>query len=242
MPTTDIKRSFNNLFFHLLVVFASTILTLAVLDHYFHHSGLRKIVLALQNLYRPNQNIVLAPYLAGVNFYTFFYIVLLLSIAFLGLIHIMRRQRKRGNTLEPLYTTISLLIFILFPVVSALQTISLAYDAKKEFKIFAGKTMEQKYSAIAGPKIYSFIRYSKERLPGFHNTQFLTDMNLEKDPGMIIYRILAYFLYPIDIRNVRGGASDSLIIFAKDHAAASVPENFRVLGTFDQHTLIAVPK
>lgn len=67
-------------------------------------------------------------------------------------------------------------------------------------------------------------------------------MNLEKDPGMLTHRMLAYFLYPIDIRKIHEEDLDTILIFAKHNAKESIPDGFHAVFVFDENHLIAVKK
>lgn len=242
MRSTLLKKITKNILPPLLTILMCAVITLTALDHYFHSSGSKELAAAVKNFYKPHENIFFAPSLAGINFYIFIYAVLLLSLIFLAFINSIRTRRKKSNPPESIFSLLPILLVIMFSLVTITQTIGQAYYAKREFVLFTDKTMEEKYAVVTGPRIHSFVRYCRKILPGFHNANFLTGMDRSKDPGMISHRMLTYFLYPIDVRGVRGGRTDSLIVFYKEDAVASIPDDFRILGTFDQYSVVAIRK
>ena len=59
---------------------------------------------------------------------------------------------------------------------------------------------------------------------------------------MIIHRILAYYLYPVDLRNIRREKAAYLIAFQKKNAKDHIPPDYTILTQLDDQTLIAVLK
>ena len=102
--------------------------------------------------------------------------------------------------------------------------------------------MEKKYFTLEDPDSYRFAKYCQRLLPGQHSAKLITGLDTSRDPGMLIHRKLAYFLYPIDIRNIRKEPVDSLIIFAVKDATQLVPEDFQISGKYNESSLIAVKK
>lgn len=242
MRSISLKKITKDILPCLLTMLMCTVITLTALNYNFQSLGLNEIATVVRNLYRPHENIFFAPSLAGINFYIFIYVVLLLSLILLTFINGIRNRHKKDKTPGSIFPPLPILLVIMFPLVTIVQTTGQVYHARKEFALFADKTMEEKYAVVAGPRIHSFARYCRRILPGSHNARFLTDMDMSKDPGMISHRMLAYFLYPIDIRGVRDGRTDSLIIFDKKNAVASILDDFRILGTFDQYSIVAIRK
>lgn len=226
----------------LLTVLGCVTATLIIANHHFLIFGLNELEVIIGDLYKPHHNIFFAPYISGINFYALIYLIFLSSMPLLHLINKIHRRKTGSDAITSIHSTALPLVFTLFFLFTILQTIGLVNDAQKEFRIYAGKSIEEKYVAITGKQIYLFVRYCRQTLPGFHNARLLTDMDLSKDPGMITHRVLAYFLYPIDIRNIRNGPVDSLILFANRNAIANVPEDFEIRGIFDQSSVVAVKR
>jgi len=90
---------------------------------------------------------------------------------------------------------------------------------------------------------YHFARFCQAHLPGKHKGKFITDLNINKEPAMLIHRVLAYYIYPIDIRDIHKTSQvDCLIIFESKNPYAHVPHDFVVKAVFDDHSLLAVRK
>lgn len=71
---------------------------------------------------------------------------------------------------------------------------------------------------------------------------FASDMNINEDPGMLEHRSLAFFLYPIDIRNVYDQEQTVWVAYELEAAADKVPDGFEILHQLDDRNLIAVRK
>src|SRR3989338_5403853 len=238
MRPTSLRKITDDIIPPLFIVWTCDITTLAIFIPYLRGSTLDGIKVIVDGFYNPNQNIFFPPYIAGINPYALIYLIFFTSLPFLHFIHKLRGRKTDRRTGSPIFATALHAGFTLFCLLTVLQTTSLINYARVEFGTFAGKSGEKKNTAIAGKKLCSFIQYCREILPGFHNAQLLTDMDLSNDPGMITQRMLAYYLYPIDIRNVRGGRPvDSILVFDKADAVASVPDDFKVIGTFDQSSV-----
>lgn len=67
-----------------------------------------------------------------------------------------------------------------------------------------------------------------------------TDLDLSRDPGMIMHRCLAFYLYPVDLRHVRAQEADTWIAFEKANAREHVPDGFKIIAELDSANLIAI--
>ena len=67
-------------------------------------------------------------------------------------------------------------------------------------------------------------------------------MDLSGEPDMFYYRALAYYLYPIDIRDIRRQEKDSVMILSSEAYSPHIPENFKILGSIDERCFLAVKK
>jgi hypothetical protein len=109
-----------------------------------------------------------------------------------------------------------------------------------ELAQYSGKTADQKYSEIL-KAIYFLPKQTKALLPGYHKAILITDLDLTKDPGMLYHRQLAYFLYPIDIRDIhRHEIPDLILIFFKRDAISHIPNGYTPYHIFNTENLIAV--
>ncbi len=195
--------------------------------------------LSLRELSFPqNQNICLSPLLFGVNIYRLFY-----AISFLACILLYLASRILKNKQRDFSSAVFSSLFIVFALITAITAKSRIIDSWNLAKILSGKTTEEKYTMFYNTRnIYSLAQYYKSHLSERQKVQLVTDLDLSKDPGMIAQRMLAYFLYPIDVRGIRQEPPTALIFFAKHNALASVPEGFQILAVRDEENLIAIRK
>ncbi|MCA9393227.1 MAG: hypothetical protein KC900_03400 [Candidatus Omnitrophica bacterium] len=69
---------------------------------------------------------------------------------------------------------------------------------------------------------------------------FASDMNIDEDPGMLEHRSFAYFLYPVDIRNVYNQERTVWVAYELRDSASKVPEGFKIFYQYDENNLIAI--
>jgi hypothetical protein len=131
---------------------------------------------------------------------------------------------------------------ITFSVLTIFQAAGLFKNYLIDYQIFANKSLDQKNQIIESNHSYAFAQFCHTILPGRHTAKLVTDLDLSRDPGMFIYRQFAYYLYPIDNRNIRNEPVDTLIIFIKNNARKNIPDNFQIIGTFNKNNLIAIKK
>jgi len=94
---------------------------------------------------------------------------------------------------------------------------------------------------------YLFAIETRSKLPkGRYVAQYLSDQNLNVDPGAFTYRAIAYFLYPqINIRSKAGHETINSYVFIDKHDAQQMiatkkKEGFRTIYEFDNKSLVAV--
>lgn len=191
------------------------------------------------NFYLPSINIFLPGEIAGILWPILFYVVFSLSfiITYLleksGVIKYPRpafRQKIITVTMAALFCQ------------TALQSLNLAKYCRTSTKIFAGKASGEKYLSLVKEEPYQYATIARQALPGIHRAELITDMNLTCDPGVTTHRVLAYFLFPIDIRNIYDGPKDTLVMFNKKNARAHVPADYKIIKIFDDANLIATKK
>ncbi len=164
------------------------------------------------------------------------YILIFLSAATFVILKVIFWKSRGDFQLVP---TLKHLMFLFLVLVIAFQTINQAKYFMTIFDKYHGKTIEERRQPLLR-EISRFAQYCQEKLPGRHNAQFLSDLDLSNDPGMFIHRVLAYYLYPIDIRDIRQWPKDSLIIFYKKEAAQHIPEGYKLLGQTNEYNAVAI--
>ncbi len=166
----------------------------------------------------------------------FIYLIMQLSITIVYMLKILVWRRQQALTLPSLLSGVltgTLLITM------ALQTIGQTYYFIHKFQSVGGKKAVDRYpGALKGT--VDFAGFCKQRLPGSHNCELISDLDTYRDPGMFLHRTLAYHLYPIDIRDIRSAPSDCVIVFATADALSRVPKGYGVVGTWGPENLLAI--
>jgi len=227
----------NDHFVSTLSIFFSTIMIFSGFS-YFQKIPLTNIMSKIfTSSYSPHINNFVPLHISGINSYRLAYIILCCSCLLTYLVHKMfKKQQPRFVSI--LFST----LFIIYALITTLLTINWAGYFNNEIKAVSGKTTEQKYSQFFGRNAFIFSQQCKRILPGYRSAKLITDMDMTRDPGMITHRMLAYFLYPIDIRGIHKEDPNTLIIFAKDNAGESVPDNFKTVIKFNDEYVVAVKK
>ena len=199
------------------------------------HSLFKKL---LTTFYIPHHNVCIVGKYANINSYFYIYAILILSVMSIYLLRLIRPSLRNGLKSEPVLLKTTLLIVIL---TIGLQTLNQVNYFVSEIRTFSGKPLEQRYGFLLQvPFLYA--QEAHEHLPSRHYSELITDLDMTKDPGMLIHRALAYFLYPIDIRVDLESPKDCLIVFHKKDAIKSVPEDYEILARVGEKYLLAKKK
>jgi len=102
-------------------------------------------------------------------------------------------------------------------------------------------TTAQKYSLMVGP-IFHYPIMARQILPQGrrYTCQLMTDIDTYRDPGMLKHRMLSYFLYPVDLRQIRREPVNCVFAFQKEDAVHCVPGNYEIIKQWDDRHLLAV--
>jgi len=188
-----------------------------------------------------NENTVLVREIRGVNILVYLYAIVAVS----GIItfiygKFLNTPASPAGSLSFRDTVLSAVIAA-FVLTAAIQTAHHVNRFASEVKVFSGKTLPERNSLIFGLP-YEFALFCKERLPGPRDGAFVTDLDIDKDPGMTLHRRLAYHLYPINIRIAPGGRADCYVIFQKHDPRAAAPKDLRQFYLFDRSNAFAVSR
>ena len=186
-----------------------------------------------------NHNIFTLGKIGGkaVYVYPYCFLFIMIFVAYL----LFRKRRGRPGTGE-IAGALILNAFTAFSVITVFQTVAQVDYLKSCSKIIGKGTTAEKDREIFGTP-YRYAVLCRDLLPGEHTGRLVTDMDTGRDPGMFDSRILAYFLYPIDIRKIRGDKpADVLLIYEKKDADKYVPDDYRIIESFDPGYLLAVKK
>lgn len=124
-------------------------------------------------------------------------------------------------------------------ITMALQTTGQTYYFIREFRRIDGKKTADRYPG-ALREIVDFAGFCKQKLPGKHSCQLITDLDMSRDPGMFFHRTLAYHLYPIDIRDIRRSPADCAIVFIAQNPQSRVPKDYDVIESWGEKSLLAI--
>lgn len=198
----------------------------------------------LNGFYIPHHNFCPVGKIAGWNIMLCVYTLIFLSAATLVILKIPVYCRNKIISWKSrddfqLAPTIKHLMSLFLVLVIAFQTMNQAIYFIALHQKYHGKTIEKKRQPLL-KEISRCAQYYQEKLPGRHNAQFLSDLDISKDPGMFIHRALAYYLYPIDIRGIREGPKDSLIIFYKKEAGQHIPEGYKLIEQINEYNAVAI--
>lgn len=169
------------------------------------------------------------------NFNTYIYVILFFSIN-LSFIFQKFITKNIGITFQQFVFSI---VSVLFFLVSLNQLYNFKYYYKFENELFGNKSIEEKNANLYDGIAYQYSRFCHANIQGHRNAQLITDADLSREPGMLAHRMLAYYLYPIDIREVRKKEPDYLLFFMKKNAKEHIPHNFEVIATLNKDNLVA---
>ncbi len=178
------------------------------------------------SFYQPHHNSFL-----NNNYFYIYQIVLLSVIA----VYILKKSGWRKNLPSMLSGVLTGTLLITM----ALQTTGQTYYFIREFRRIDGKKTADRYPG-ALKKIVDFAGFCKQKLPGKHSCQLITDLDMSRDPGMFFHRTLAYHLYPIDIRDIRRSPADCAIVFIAQNPQSRVPKDYDVIESWGEKSLLAI--
>ena len=165
----------------------------------------------------------------GLNVYDYFYMTFFIA-AVVSLL-----WYKKGNLVKILFS-VGMIIFVL---ALFFQTISQSQFFQEEFKTFHNKSVLERNAILLGSS-YFFLKRCRDSLQGYHRAELITDMDMTRPAKLYWQRAISYHLYPIDIRFREDTPIDAIVAFRKNNAQESIPDNFRVVVSWDQNNLLAV--
>lgn len=134
----------------------------------------------------------------------------------------------------------------LFLSVLSLQFVKITKIFQGEYKAFHGLQEEQKkfslykqYHPLMGHS-YQFAQNCTKHLPGQHYGQLISPLDVRRDRDLTFYTILAYYLYPIDIKVDKKHPRDCFIVFLEKNPRLKLPEGAKVIFTYNQSSLLAI--
>ncbi|OGX08551.1 MAG: hypothetical protein A2Z88_06505 [Omnitrophica WOR_2 bacterium GWA2_47_8] len=142
----------------------------------------------------------------------------------------------------PLNRAILMIAFITFFMYLPIRAMYSNRKFIKAYEILAHKDPYEK-KVFLYEDTFLFANFCKGLTQGEHRALFLTDLDISASSPMYHHRILAYYLYPeLDIRIDQTSPIDYLVIFYKKNPLLAVPEDFRIVGQFNEFCALAVRK
>ncbi len=129
-------------------------------------------------------------------------------------------------------------VAVVLVVLNIFQIISIQRHWQESASIFNTGNRYEATSYARPKRIAEAFRQAVKDRP--LSAEFVTDMDISHDPGMLEHRSLAFFLYPVDIRNIYDANRDAWIAYQKKNAAETVPEGYQIIYQYDERNLIAV--
>jgi hypothetical protein len=144
-------------------------------------------------------------------------------------------NKKLRNTMADLLATTLILNFfyILFFIMAA-ETMT--FNAALNQTLH--KTTEEKLQQQSGG-IFYHAQWIKQHIQEPASARLISSLDFSRDPGMRSHRLLAFFLYPIDIREVRKEPEEYIIFFHAKNPQSNVPEGYEIIAIYDENNMIA---
>lgn len=186
-----------------------------------------------------NENLTVVLKINYINVYVYIYFFLVAAIILAVFVKKIWGRVNNKTAFLSVHHTVFLIAIIVFLFTASLETINHIKFFSSEFKFFSRKTLSEKNTVIFGLP-YKFAMFCRELSPGKSRGNLITDLDIDKDPGLTLHRRLSYHLYPINIRIPTEQATDCYIAFQKKDFIKAIPKDFNKLYVFDQFNALAV--
>ncbi len=195
----------------------------------------------IDSFYVPHYNCCTIGITNGIYIYSFFYLAGIAVIIYYLISSYLLKENTPSTQAKFKNFTHKALWGILITLI-IFQTIAQIRFFTDELDFYHNRRISQRYPGRF-QELVDFSLFCKSILPGKHTAQLITDLDFNKDfPGLFTTWVLGYFLYPIDIKNIREGEpKDCLIIFMKKDPYQNIPVDYKVIGKFNNH-LLAIKK
>ncbi len=193
-----------------------------------------------KQFYFPSQNIINPGHIFNTNIYTHIYRIFFIVAVTLSFLNLAVKNCIGESPIK--IRQIPLLIMTVFFIgITTFQMTNISQKFLMREKIISTKKkLTEKYRVMINPKVVSFCQFVQKKITEPRSAKFITDLNTAQDPGMLMHRQIAYFLYPIDIRGIRSEPVDVLILFEKKAAKNYVPEDFETVYSMNNNNLVAI--
>ncbi len=151
----------------------------------------------------------------------------------------MKRRKQpplqRAFQLLPVYGLVAVMVW------SVLQVPTTFRDFTRDVSTYSGRSDQERRWLIHGQP-YLLAQRIRQGVDRPYQTELISDLDLERSPGFILYRKLAYYLYPeVALRQVDPDRPHHAIVyFHKQDAAQFIPTDYRIHQQFNPNVIFAV--
>lgn len=191
--------------------------------------------------YQPNYDYLSANFIYGNNMMTLIYLLILIFLPLFIIFDSLKTKIHKNASLWKIMKQKGIkTIYFLLILMTFLQIKDQINYSFNEYSFYKDLPHASRYYEI-NASAANLAKQCRVHLPGKLNSSFKTDLDLNADPGMFFQRALAYYLYPIDIKDIRQEPKDSLIVI-KTNPQSELSNDWQLLATINDQTLIAIRK
>ncbi len=194
-----------------------------------------------RNGYYFNHNYVNPAVVHKVSFQKYLYFLFFIGVILFLCLNIILRRRVFNA-----YRTMLHLGIILFILTSMVQIFNFyAYYLSERDAFYGRSLLESNLEINRTPHkrlTFEYSLFCHQHIKGPARAKFISDMDINRDPYMLMHRMMAYYLYPIDIRHVHPGEPEYLLFFLKKDPEQAVPADYEIIARQGTNFLIARKK
>jgi hypothetical protein len=199
--------------------------------------SLRRIV---RSIHRPNVNICSTGTFASFYFNQVIYCLWDFAVVMVILWGCLRKRMSFREMGHSVFRAVSIAVFVMFTL---MQTSGMVLHGVEQNKVFYHLSDQQAKQRLWYGDIALFAEQIRGALPGKHNAQLVTGLDFHNNSeNMFEQRKLAYFLYPIDIRDIRLGDKDVIVVLHKENPEQYVPSGYEIMVRRGDDSLAAVKR
>lgn len=169
-----------------------------------------------------------------------YFIICCSALAMGGFTFILGRIFPDKFSLPSPLENLKYITVILLCILNIMQLASIRQSWKKTGIFFSGANIYE-HTPFSRPKLIADA-YRLAAGDVHYRAEFVSDMDMSRDPGMLEHRSFAFFLYPIDIRSIYQQDLDAWIAYEKDNAESLVPDGYQILHKYNARNVLAIRK
>ena len=203
-------------------------------------SFLSVINLHKETLYAPNSDLCVLERYKNVHIYSFLYILIVFVVSGLYIVATIKFVFKKLSFIRSIKKYILLFLFFSFFLLAILQQYSRYHIVNNDLGIAKKRSEHEKKLALFKAE-YAFATKAINATSGWHQADFLTDLNCNKDPCIVNHRIIKFFLYPtISLDNVNQAKKDAKVLFFLDDPQKVITNKDKILVNMDNKYILTI--